>query len=428
LLDLRGIDESMPDAADCVPGLLDMLDDREAAWIATIRPPQLRVEGVRRLIHDYCHDFVSLPCDEALLTALLGHALGMASLLPPPPRARAGDAPVEGMVGRSEPMQRMAERLRKAARCDAPVFLHGETGTGKELAAVALHRQSARSQMPFVGINCGAIPPSLMQSELFGYERGAFTGANQRKPGRIELAHRGTLFLDEIGDLPMESQASLLRFLEQGTIERLGGQGPLRVDARIVSATHTDLHQAIEEGRFRADLFHRLRVIELQIPSLRERCGDVVLIARHAMQCHAGEGRGQLKGFAPCALRALRAYDWPGNVRELINRVREAMVMVDGRHITAADLRLDNADRPADACTLGLARRDGERTAIEHALSRNGHRTGAAAKELGISRVTLYRLMLRHGLQERGEAGAIPARGDAGQAMGGRLPARLSAR
>ena len=403
LFDLRGMDEAALQAMFRRQAVMDALAAKHVAWVAVVQPEQLEFDAVRQLVHDYCHDYVTLPCDAERLGLVLGHAFGMAALSPDG-REHAETVPtVEGMVGESAAMRRLAGRLCKAAASGAPVFLSGETGTGKELAAAAIHRQSARNAMPFVGINCGAIPHSLMQSELFGYERGAFTGAVQRKLGRVELAHRGTLFLDEIADLPMESQASLLRFLEQGTIERLGGQSPIEVDARIVSATHVDLTQAVAEGRFRADLYHRLRVIELQLPPLRERGGDITLIARDALRKHAREGRFHFKGFAPCALRALQRYDWPGNVRELVNRVREAMVMADDCHITARDLRLDGIADDG-AMTLDLARREGERNAIERALDRNGGRLGLAADELGVSRVTLYRLMLRHGLQD-GPAG-----------------------
>ncbi|MHC9085918.1 sigma-54 dependent transcriptional regulator [Luteimonas sp. RIT-PG2_3] len=397
LLDLVSTDAHAPHATSPTQALGELLGSRRIAWVAGIRPEQLESEWMRSLVHDYCHDYVTFPCGSVLLGNVLGHALGMLSLSPAAASQTGEGLPIEGVVGQSPAMRLLGNRLCKAASCDAPVFLSGETGTGKELAAAAIHRRSTRSAMPFVAINCGAIPHSLMQSELFGYERGAFTGAVQRKLGRVELAHRGTLFLDEIADLPMDSQASLLRFLEQGTIERLGGQTPIPVDARIISATHVELKQAVAEGRFRVDLYHRLRVIELHLPALRERGGDIVLIARHALERHAREGRFRFKGFSPCALRALHQYDWPGNVRELINRVREAMIMADSHYITAQDLRLDE-QLPTETRTLDLARREGEIAAIEHALLRNNHQLAATAEELGISRVTLYRLMLRHGL------------------------------
>ncbi|MGJ4730542.1 sigma 54-interacting transcriptional regulator [Luteimonas sp. SDU101] len=401
LLDLRGV--SRTGAPDLVarPALVEALAHPGVEWVAVLHETQLDCEALGRLVHSYCRDYLTHPCDEGTLAIVLGHALGMSRLPPVAPSADAVRQPIAGLVGESEGMRRLAGRVRKAARSEAPVFLSGETGTGKELVAAEIHRQSRRGGMPLVGINCGAIPSSLMQSELFGYERGAFTGAVQRKLGRVEQAHGGTLFLDEVADLPMESQASLLRFLEEGRIERLGGRESIRVDARIVCATHVDLHKAVAEGRFRADLYHRLRVIELRMPALRERGNDIVLIAHHALQRHAGEVQGRLKGFKACALRAMQSYGWPGNVRELINRVREAMVMAEGCYISARDLQLEDGDpQPCTGVTIELARREGERAAIERALARNGQRVGQAADELGISRVTLYRLMLRHGLHE----------------------------
>ena len=400
LLDLRGVPDAAARELIAQPQLAAALVLPGLQWVAVLRPGQLECEGVRRLVHAYCHDYVTLPCDALTLSIVMDHAMVMARL-PLGASMETDCTPLPGMVGESEAMRRLAVRVRKAARSEAPVFLSGETGTGKELAAAAIHRQSRRRGMPFVAINCGAIPHSLMQSELFGYERGAFTGAVQRKLGRVEQAHGGTLFLDEVADLPMESQSSLLRFLEEGRIERLGGREPIRVDARIVSATHVELHKAVEDGRFRADLYHRLRVIELRMPALRERGNDIALIAHHALHRHAGDVPLRPKGFKACALRAMQAYPWPGNVRELINRVREAMVMAEGCYISARDLRLEAGEEHDGAgVTIELARREGERAAIERALARNGQRVGPAADELGISRVTLYRLMLRHGLHE----------------------------
>ena len=401
LLDLRGVadEDAMSLATDSM--LLQALAHPALEWVAVVRTQQPDCEALGRLVHGYCRDYVVHPCDAATLSIVLGHALGMARLPAGIASASPEVEPIAGMVGASEVMRRLAMRIRKAARSEAPVFLAGETGTGKELAAAAIHRQSRRGGMPFVAINCGAIPHSLMQSELFGYERGAFTGAVQRKLGRVEQADGGTLFLDEIADLPMESQSALLRFLEEGSIERLGGRESIRVDARIVSATHVDLQAAVAEGRFRADLYHRLRVIEVRMPALRERGGDIAMIAQHALERHAGEVPGRPKGFKACALRAMQGYPWPGNVRELINRVREAMVMAEGCYISARDLQLEDGEAPQrGGVTIELARREGERAAIERALARNDQRVGPAADELGISRVTLYRLMLRHGLHE----------------------------
>jgi DNA-binding NtrC family response regulator len=401
LLDLRGVPEAEVEEVAARPGLAEALAHPALEWVAVLSPEQVDCAALGRLVHACCRLFVVHPCEPAMLAAALGQALAMARLPAERPALDAASAPIAGMVGGSEVMRRLAGRIRKAARSEAPLFLAGETGTGKELAALAIHRQSRRRGRPFVAINCGAIPHSLMQSELFGYERGAFTGAVQRKLGRVEQADGGTLFLDEVADLPMESQASLLRFLEEGRIQRLGGHESIRVDARILSATHVDLHAAVAEGRFRADLYHRLRVIELRMPALRERGGDIVLLAHHALQRYAGEAPAGRRGFKACALRAMQSYPWPGNVRELINRVREAMVMAEGGYITARDLQLaEPVSEGAPGVTIELARREGERAAIERALARNGQRVGPAADELGISRVTLYRLMLRHGLHE----------------------------
>jgi DNA-binding NtrC family response regulator len=373
------------------------LSAHNVGWVAGVDAARLDDEPVRRLIRDYCYDYVTLPCPEVVLNTVIGHAHGMAALTCEDDDRRK-DNNFDGMIGESQSMQALIRTLRKAALTEAPVFIAGETGTGKELAAMALHRHSRRHANPFVAINCGAIPHNLVQSELFGYERGAFTGAQQRKLGRIEMANGGTLFLDEIGDLPLESQASLLRFLQQGSIERLGGHEQIPVDVRIVSATHHDLDAAIADGRFRSDLYHRLCVLRLQQPPLRERGSDIDRLADYALQRYSQEGRRALKGFAPCARLALHSHPWPGNVRELINRVRQAVVMAEGRLITAADLHIDGASTLPPP-TLDEVRDAATREAIERALQRNRHRLVDAARELGVSRVTLYRLMSRLNLR-----------------------------
>ncbi|HEV7445186.1 MAG TPA: sigma-54 dependent transcriptional regulator [Steroidobacteraceae bacterium] len=302
------------------------------------------------------------------------------------------------MIGSCDAMLGLFRLIRKVAMTDAPVFISGESGTGKELTAAAIHERSTRRDQPFIAINCGAIPAHLLQSELFGYERGAFTGANQRKIGRVEAANGGTLFLDEIGDLPLESQASLLRFLQERKVERLGGHGSTPVDVRIISATHVDMQTAMIEGRFRADLYHRLCVLQVNEPPLRERGRDIELLAKHMLERFKKDARRRLRGFSPCAIAALRTYGWPGNVRELINRVRRAIVMSEGRQITARDLELEEHVEVAPM-TLAQAREVAERQAIEMALLRHRGRLGEAAHQLGISRVTLYRLLSAHGLR-----------------------------
>jgi DNA-binding NtrC family response regulator len=264
---------------------------------------------------------------------------------------------------------------------------------------VSTNAGSPRRNEPFVAINCGAIPPHLLQSELFGYERGAFTGASQRKIGRVEAAHGGTLFLDEIGDLPLESQASLLRFLQQNTIDRLGGIDSIDVDVRIISATHVDMEAAISDGRFRADLYHRLCVLRIDEPPLRARGKDIELLALYTLDRYRKDASRRVYGFSPDAIAAMHQYDWPGNVRELINRVRRAIVMSEGRTIGADDLELSNYVEVVPV-TLAQARETAERQAIELALLRHRGRLGDAARELGISRTTLYRLLISHGMRE----------------------------
>jgi DNA-binding NtrC family response regulator len=317
--------------------------------------------------------------------------------------AASHDARSEGraegeMVGSCDAMLALFRSIRKVAMTDAPVFISGESGTGKELTAVAIHERSARRDQPFVAINCGAIPAHLLQSELFGYERGAFTGANQRKIGRVEAANGGTLFLDEIGDLPLESQASLLRFLQERKVERLGGHGSTPVDVRIISATHVDMQTAMIEGRFRADLYHRLCVLQIDEPPLRARGKDIELLAKHMLDRFKKDASRRLRGFSPDAIAAIHNYGWPGNVRELINRVRRAIVMSEGRQITARDLELGEYVEVAPV-SLAQAREAAERQAIELALLRHRGRLGDAAHELGISRVTLYRLLSAHGMR-----------------------------
>lgn len=393
LIDLRGGFDARDLAA-----MAPMLSAGNAGWVACVQPDQLALEPIRQLIRDYCYDYVTLPCPEPVLSTVIGHAYGMASLSP-----RAQDEPLgdvnDGMIGECPPMRALYRALRKSALTQAPVFIAGATGTGKELAALAIHRHSSRHDQPFAAINCGAIAQNLVQSELFGYERGAFTGAQQRKIGRIEHAHRGTLFLDEIGDLPLDCQASLLRFLQEGCFERVGGHESIRVDVRIISATHQDLRALIAEGRFRADLYHRLCVLRLEQPPLRDRGDDIVRLAQNALHRYANEGRRVIRGFSPCAIHALHTYEWPGNVRELINRVRQAVVMADGRLITAEDLHLADEHTSMLPQTLEEARNNAECAAIQQALRRNRHRLIDAARDLGISRVTLYRLMERHSLR-----------------------------
>jgi len=367
-------------------------------WVAATMPGQLQDAALRRLVRDYCFDYVTVPYSGDRIVDSVGHAYGMISLGEPASNDGLPSGAEGEMVGSCDAMLALFRSIRKVAMTDAPVFISGESGTGKELTAVAIHERSSRRSAPFVPINCGAIPPHLLQSELFGYERGAFTGANQRKIGRVEAANGGTLFLDEIGDLPLESQASLLRFLQERKVERLGGHGAIDVDVRIISATHVDMNAAMIEGRFRSDLYHRLCVLQIDEPPLRARGKDIELLARHMLERFKKDASRRLRGFAPDAIAALHNYSWPGNVRELINRVRRAIVMSEGRAITARDLELAEYVEIVPV-SLAQAREAAERQAIELALLRHRGRLGDAAQELGISRVTLYRLLYAHGMR-----------------------------
>jgi DNA-binding NtrC family response regulator len=363
----------------------------ETNWVAQIEPGQSDNELVSRFILDYCFDFVTRPCLNERLIFALGHAHGLSNLR----KMRITPEPSMGrheMVGQCEAMLQLYRHIDKCAVTDAPVFVAGESGTGKELTARAIHVRSPRSTQAFVAINCAAIPPTLLQAELFGHERGAFTGAVQRKTGRIESAHQGTLFLDEIGDMPHECQAVLLRFLQEGTIERLGGTSEIKVDVRVISATHVDLEKAVEDGRFRSDLYHRLCVLRLDEPPLRERGGDIKLLANYALSMYRQDGARKIRGFSSDAVVAMSNYGWPGNVRELINCVRRAVVMSEGRFITASDLGLPQSAN-APAVTLAEIRSKAEKDAIEQALQRHGYKLSEAAADLGVSRATLYRLM-----------------------------------
>ncbi|WP_323122769.1 sigma-54 dependent transcriptional regulator [Burkholderia alba] len=369
---------------------------RNVAWVALIESHQATVPEVRALLRDYCFDYITLPASPQRIADAVGHAYGMECLFAPSavPLATAE----QGMIGTCDAMLQLFETVRRIARTDAPVLVSGETGTGKELTAAAIHQNSARRAGPFVAVNCGAIPPHLLQSELFGYERGAFTGASMRKIGHVESANGGTLLLDEIGDLPLESQASLLRFLQERTIHRLGGSDPVPVDVRIVSATHVDLRGAMNEGRFRADLFHRLCVLRIDQPPLRARGKDIELLARHMLERFKADARHRVRGFSTDAISVLYKHDWPGNVRELINRVRRALVMAEGRLITAHDLELEHCIEAAPLSVAAI-RKSIEREVIELALLRNRGRLAGTARELGISRATLYRWMEAYGIE-----------------------------
>ena len=365
-------------------------------WVGIVGAAALASDGCRDLIADHLYDYHSAPAEPRRLAETLGHVLGWAALRQPRPRP-AG--PATRQIGASDAIVRLREQVARVARTTAPVLIWGESGSGKELAAQAVHEQSVRARAPFIAVNCGAIAPSLIQSELFGHEKGAFTGATRDKAGLLEAAHGGTVFLDEIADLPKELQANLLRFLQEKTITRLGATRALPLDVRVIAASHVNLQEAVARGAFREDLYYRLAVLPVTVPPLRERRDDLMLLADHFFALYAAEKHPRLKGFASGAVSAILAHHWPGNVRELMNRVRRAMVMAEGRLISAADLGFDDPFDVASTTALDDALMHSERTAITTCLDRAGQNVSRAARELGVSRTTMYRLLSKHGIR-----------------------------
>jgi len=303
------------------------------------------------------------------------------------------------MITAAPEMLKVARTIERVANADVSVMLLGASGTGKELLAKGLHQASDRRAGAFVAINCAAIPENLLEAELFGYEKGAFTGAIKTTEGKIELAHGGTLFLDEVGDIPLPLQVKLLRFLQERVIERIGGRKPIPVSTRIVCATHQDLPTMIKAGSFREDLYYRLAEIIVRIPTLAERHGDATLLAKHFLNRFAGEMNPGVKGFTPGALAAINDWPWPGNVRELENRMKRAVIMADAKLITADDLDLGQDESSALPVNLKAAREEADRRTIRQALARTENNISNTAKLLGISRPTLYDLLKQYGLQ-----------------------------
>ncbi len=345
-------------------------------------------------------DFYEKPIDIDVLRTIVDRALRLHELEAENRRlqSQGGRSAVARIVTADPGLLKLCRDVEKLAATSVAVLLLGESGTGKEALAHALHDMGPRARGPFVALNCAAIPENLLESELFGHERGAFTGAHKQVIGKIEGAHKGTLFLDEVGDIPYALQVKLLRFLQDQVVERVGGRTPIQVDVRVVSATNQPLDTLIAEGRFRADLLYRLNSVSLRVPPLRERAGDAVLLARFFLQRFCAEFSRPFRGFTDAALAALAGHPWPGNVRELENRVRRAVVMAEGRLIDAPDLELAPAEAALPDLDLRAARLRAEREVIQLALARSHGTLSAAAKLLGISRPTLYGLIETHGL------------------------------
>ncbi|MES1930380.1 Fis family sigma-54 specific transcriptional regulator [Salinisphaera dokdonensis CL-ES53] len=396
---------ALPDASD-VRTLEDVLEtNTRTAWVALVEPGLLESPAMQRLIASYFRDYISAPFLPETILQSVGHAYGMATIDGVAYQTVAA-APADEMLGQSAAMENVRRVLRKCARSRAPVTVTGESGTGKELAARSIHHQSAHATGPFIAVNCGAIPANLIQAELFGHCRGAFTGADRDKIGRIEAARGGTLFLDEIGDLSLGLQVNLLRFLQEGVIEKVGTHRPISVDTRVIAATHKNLEKAVAAGEFREDLYYRLNVLWAEMPPLRERADDIELLAQAYLERFSSLRNGRAAGFSRQALAVIKAHPWPGNIRELVNRVQRAVVMSDRRLVTPADLDLDRRCISRNPQTLEQVRAAAEKDALRRSLRHSGHNVAETARDLGVSRLTIYRLMEKHGLQQN--ASGVP--------------------
>ncbi|AMK75894.1 MULTISPECIES: PEP-CTERM-box response regulator transcription factor [Methylomonas] len=344
------------------------------------------------------YDFYQKPVDPDVLGLIIERAFQL-DALERDYQVLQQQKPLTGVIATSPQMQAVMRMIEKIAPTQATVLLIGESGTGKELMAKALHRLSARTAQPFVAVNCAAIPETLLESELFGYEKGAFTGAVAQTKGKIEYAQGGTFFLDEIGDLPFALQAKLLRFIQERVIERLGGRKEIPVDVRIICATHRHLPDLIAQGNFRGDLYYRLSEIVVDIPPLREREGDIITIANVLLQRYCRENNTKEKHFSHDAARALEAYNWPGNIREMENKIKRAVILSDSNFVTAEELEISTDNDKSMPLNLKSVREAAETIAIKRALTYADNNVSEAAKLLGVTRPTLYGLFEKYGLQ-----------------------------
>lgn len=392
-----------PDPANASEGLKtleDILSIAPSTKIVVVTGNDDRENAIKSVALG-AYDFYQKPVDPDILRLIVERAYKLAQLEVDYKDlvSAGGSTALDGIVGNSSKMVRVCQMVEKVAATDTSVLLLGESGTGKELLAKAVHNLSDRANNRFVAINCAAIPDTLLESELFGYEKGAFTGAAKQTLGKIEYADQGTLFLDEVGDLPQALQAKLLRFLQERIIERLGGRKEIPVDVRVVCATHQNLPELMKEGRFREDLYYRISEITLKIPPLRERAGDAILLAKTFLEKHGKGNLNSPRGFSDEALSAMETYDWPGNARELENRIKRSIIMATGSVIGAEDMELAPSQMESMPLNLRQVRDNAEKEAIERALALYDGNVSQAAEVLGVSRPTMYDLVKKYNLK-----------------------------
>lgn len=350
------------------------------------------------------YDFYQKPVDPNTLDLIVQRAFHIHELEDYNRRiSLSQQEPLEGLITNDPQLLKICRQLEKISPTTVTCTLLGESGTGKEVMARAIHQLSPRKAKRFVAINCAAVPENLIESELFGYEKGSFTGANKTTIGKVETANEGTLFLDEIGDMPLNLQAKLLRFLQERVIERVGGRSEIPVDVRVICATNKNLEEMVKAGSFREDLFYRICEMTVVIPPLRNRLGDKVLLARHFKLKFAKEHGQNVTGFTPDAIAAIENYSWPGNIREMENKIKRAVIMADGKHITREDLGLAEAGELS--LNLRHVRQEAERGAILRALSMTDNNISAAAKLLGVTRPTFYDLIKKYDMSQQGLVG-----------------------
>jgi len=391
-----------PDPANASEGLAtlkEILQLAPASKVIVVTGNDDRDNAVRAVAMG-AYDFYQKPIDLDILNLIVERAFQFASLQKAYAQLQhKSQEPLEGIIASCKKMQDLTRMVEKVAPTNATTLLLGESGTGKEVLARAIHGLSHRASKPFVAVNCAAIPENLLESELFGYEKGAFTGAAQQTKGKIEYADKGTFFLDEIGDLPVGLQSKLLRFLQERSIERIGGRKEIPVDVRIICATHQNLQALIDEGRFRSDLYYRVSEITLSIPPLRERDGDAITIANVLLKRFSEANNKILKGFSPEAVQAIENYPWPGNIRELENKIKRAVIMADDAVIDFDDLELGELGDETMPFNLKAVREAAETTAIKRALAISHNNISNAAKLLGVTRPTLYTLFEKYGIK-----------------------------